>query len=46
MHLTTIRAPWAEVARVAVGLLAAQCRGDDVPLQTILPVELSEGNTT
>jgi DNA-binding LacI/PurR family transcriptional regulator len=46
LRLTTVRAPWAEVARTAVGLLAAQCEGKEVPQRTILPVELVVGDTT
>lgn len=45
LRLTTIQAPWRQVARTAVGLLAACCNGEDVPSRTILPVELSEGET-
>jgi DNA-binding LacI/PurR family transcriptional regulator len=46
LNLTTIRAPWPDVARTAVGLLAARCEGQDVPERTILPVELLAGDTT
>ena len=44
--LTTIHAPWHDVARTAVGLLAAQCEGLEVPHRTILPVKLMAGDTT
>lgn len=44
--LTTIHAPWAEVARHAVALLVARCNGEEVPLRTNLPVELVIGETT
>jgi len=43
--LTTIRAPWAEVARTAVLYLDALLKGGDVPHETVLPVELVVGNT-
>jgi DNA-binding LacI/PurR family transcriptional regulator len=46
LRLTTVRAPWAEVARTAVELLVAQCQGKEVPQKTILPVELVVGDTT
>ena len=43
-QLTTIRAPWREVARTAVDLLV-QNTGKPVEADTILPVELIPGNT-
>jgi DNA-binding LacI/PurR family transcriptional regulator len=43
--LTTIRAPWAEVAAKAVELLLAQLNGKEVPRETMLPVELVIGDT-
>ena len=43
--LTTVRAPWDEVARAAVSLLVAQCNGQEVAHKTMLPVELSVGDT-
>ncbi|HEX8237501.1 MAG TPA: LacI family DNA-binding transcriptional regulator [Abditibacteriaceae bacterium] len=46
LRLTTVRAPWVEVGRTAVGLLAAQCQGEEVPRKTVLPVELVVGDTT
>ena len=46
MKLTTIQAPWSDVARTAVGLLCDLCDGKQVPEQTILPVELLIGETT
>ncbi|HEX8464480.1 MAG TPA: LacI family DNA-binding transcriptional regulator [Abditibacterium sp.] len=45
-HLTTIAAPWHDVASTAVSLLVAQCNGEEVPEQTVLPVQLSVGDTT
>ena len=46
LRLTTIHAPWDEVARVAVGVLTAQCQGHEVPAITRLPVALVKGDTT
>jgi len=46
LSLTTIVAPWHDVARTAVKLLSAQCEGDEVRKRTILPVELFVGETT
>jgi DNA-binding LacI/PurR family transcriptional regulator len=46
LRLTTIHAPWDEVARTAVQLLTAQCEGQSVPEKTVLPVELFVGHTT
>jgi DNA-binding LacI/PurR family transcriptional regulator len=46
LRLTTVLAPWSEVARTAVNLLAAQCDDQEVPKRTILPVELLVGDTT
>jgi DNA-binding LacI/PurR family transcriptional regulator len=43
--LTTIHAPWSNVAFTAVQYLIEQITGKDVPLETTLPVELIEGNT-
>ena len=45
-ELTTVRAPWAEVARIAISLLIAQIAGQPVPLETIVPSELILGDTT
>ncbi len=45
-RITSIRAPWREVARTAVSLLVSQLEGNDVPMETVLPVELVVGNTT
>lgn len=45
-RMTTIRAPWRDVARTAVSLLKAQIEGKEVPKETVLPVELMPGNTT
>jgi len=44
-RLTTVRAPWAEVARTAVELLIAQIQGEAVLQETELPVELICGDT-
>jgi DNA-binding LacI/PurR family transcriptional regulator len=43
--LTTVHAPWAEVARIAVEHLDTLINGGTVPKETILPVELRPGNT-
>jgi DNA-binding LacI/PurR family transcriptional regulator len=43
--LTTVRAPWAEVAAQAVTNLLALLDGEDVPQETILPVEFVVGDT-
>lgn len=43
--LTTIRAPWAEVAARAVTYLLDMLAGKEVPSETILPVELIVGDT-
>jgi DNA-binding LacI/PurR family transcriptional regulator len=44
--LTTIRAPWVDVARTAVTLLVNTLNGDEIPLETTLPVEFVQGDTT
>jgi DNA-binding LacI/PurR family transcriptional regulator len=43
--LTTIRAPWFEVAVQAVEYLLALLAGQEAPQETILPVELVVGET-
>jgi DNA-binding LacI/PurR family transcriptional regulator len=43
--LTTVRAPWADVAARAVDHLLALLEGGDVPQETVLPVELVIGDT-
>jgi DNA-binding LacI/PurR family transcriptional regulator len=45
-RMTTIRAPWREVARTAVSLLVTRIEGQEVAAETVLPVELVVGNTT
>jgi DNA-binding LacI/PurR family transcriptional regulator len=45
-RVTSIRAPWREVGRSAVSLLASLIEGRDTPRQMVLPVELAPGNTT
>ncbi|HVK03532.1 MAG TPA: LacI family DNA-binding transcriptional regulator [Armatimonadaceae bacterium] len=45
-RLTSVRAPWTEAARRAVALLVDRIEGRDVPAETVLPVELVEGDTT
>jgi DNA-binding LacI/PurR family transcriptional regulator len=44
-RLTTIHAPWAEVARTAVSLLACRLAGERIPAETVLPVEMVVGET-
>jgi LacI family transcriptional regulator len=44
-EITTIRAPWKQVAHTAVSLLARNSEGHTIPLQTILPVALQIGET-
>lgn len=44
--LTTVRAPWTEVGRVAVSVLMSLIKGEAVPAVTTLPVELVRGDTT
>ncbi len=45
-ELTTIRAPWMQVAERAIALLQDQVKGRSVPAETTLPVELVYGDTT
>ncbi|MBV9848362.1 MAG: LacI family DNA-binding transcriptional regulator [Armatimonadetes bacterium] len=44
-HLTTVRAPWAEVASTAITYLVELLEGKEVPMETTLPVELVCGDT-
>ena len=44
--LTTIRAPWREVARSAMTLLTTRIARKEIALETVLPVELIIGETT
>ena len=45
-RLTTVRAPWVDVASMAVDLLVRRLAGDDIPAETVLPVMLVIGDTT
>jgi LacI family transcriptional regulator/LacI family purine nucleotide synthesis repressor len=45
-RLTTVQAPWREVARTAAGILADRIEGKEVPPETTLPVTLKVGTTT
>jgi DNA-binding LacI/PurR family transcriptional regulator len=45
-HLTSIRAPWMRVTSTAVSLLMERIDGNEVPMETVLPVELVAGQTT
>jgi len=40
-----VRAPWDSVARTAVKLLVESCAGQEVPMRTLLPVEIKVGDT-
>lgn len=44
-QLTTVHAPWREVARTAVRLVVAHVQGKEIPKQTCLPVALRPGDT-
>lgn len=43
--LTTIRAPWEEVAARAVSLLLQRIDGKEIPPETVLPVDFVAGDT-
>ena len=45
-QLTTIRAPWEQVAIKAVEMLLALMDGKEVPQEVVFPVELIVGDTT
>jgi len=45
-RLTTIHAPWMQVAHTAVDLLVRRIEGESLPAETVLPVELVLGDTT
>jgi DNA-binding LacI/PurR family transcriptional regulator len=46
-RLTTVRAPWEQVAQKAVEMLLALMGGEeDLPQETVFPVELVVGDTT
>ena len=45
-RITTVHAPWSEVARTALDLLMRRLSGEDIPLETVLPVELVIGETS
>jgi DNA-binding LacI/PurR family transcriptional regulator len=44
-RLTTVRAPWSEIAREALGLVIRRLAGESLPEETILPVQLILGDT-
>ena len=44
--LTTVRAPWAEVAVQAVTVLDRMLRNESYPQQTVMPVSFARGATT
>lgn len=43
--LTTIRAPWAKAARIAVEYVQVLLEGGSVPRETVLPIEFIRGRT-
>lgn len=45
LRLTTIRAPWMEVARTAVGLVVEGVANRDPSQEIVLPVEFLQGDT-
>ena len=45
-QLTTIRAPWLQIAGAAIPLLLRRIDGAQIPEETVLPVELIAGDTT
>jgi len=44
--LTTVHAPWADVAHRAIDLLVGHLNGQPLPPETLLPVHLVPGTTT
>jgi LacI family transcriptional regulator/LacI family purine nucleotide synthesis repressor len=44
--LTTVAVPWDLLGQQAVALLLAQIRGNEVPRETLVPVQLVPGETT
>ena len=45
VELTTVRAPWSEVAQVALDRIMEVLEGKSVPVETVLPVKLVIGKT-
>jgi DNA-binding LacI/PurR family transcriptional regulator len=45
VRLTTIVAPWSEVANTALSLVVKSLAGESIPLETIMPVHLAIGDT-
>jgi DNA-binding LacI/PurR family transcriptional regulator len=45
IRLTTIRAPWIDVAHRAIDLLVARMDGETIPMNTVLPVAFAAGDT-
>lgn len=43
--VTTVRAPWAQVATTAINHLLDLTQGKEVPTETVLPVSITLGNT-
>jgi len=44
-RLTTAVASWQEVTRVAIKMLVARINGEEVPMESVVPVTISEGDT-
>lgn len=45
-RLTTVAAHWPDVTRCALDVMARLIRGEEVPRETVIPVQLTEGETT
>ena len=45
VRLTSVRAPWAQVASTAITYLLELSQGKEVPVETVLPVQLIRGDT-
>lgn len=44
-ELVTVRCPWDDLTRTALEVMVTQIKGQSVPQETCLPVELVEGDT-
>ncbi len=44
-RLTTVHAPWLDVARTAIEVLVRRINGEEVPTETVLPVTMVPGET-
>lgn len=45
-RVTTVNAPWIDIASKAVDLLMLRIQGEDIPMETKLAVSIEEGDTT